>query len=178
MTSFGVAADQDLVIVDSSTPERVGSPEAPQSSPVISTKSCQMWNLDERCLSHWPTVRRRRACSLGLMQTTHGWFSTYAIESTGVLMLLSIKGLRALEATIDFSTSKLVHQCKDCHAARGSPLKDYLRRVRRDKNKDSSTPRLVDVPHNPAKHVMSKEIPLEFRRVPTTRHGSCPVPRL
>ena len=51
------------------------------------------------------------AYSLVWMQTSHGWFSTYVIESTGVPMLLSIKKLRALQATIDSATNTMACRC-------------------------------------------------------------------
>ena len=54
------------------------------------------------------------AYSLVWMQTPHGRFSTYVIEPTGVPMLLSIKGLSALQATIDFATNTMSYRCVDC----------------------------------------------------------------
>ena len=45
------------------------------------------------------------ACAYSLVWIKpHGWLSSYIIESSGVPMLMSIKGMRALKAVINFYT--------------------------------------------------------------------------
>ena len=88
---FEVALDAGLVIVDSGATETVGSPEALQLM----------------------GGRRGRTLSYGC-QPPHGWFGTCVIESTGVRMLLSIKGPRALQATVDFATNTMTYVCVNC----------------------------------------------------------------
>ena len=54
------------------------------------------------------------AHTLVWMQTPHGWFSTSVIESTRVPTLLSIRGPRALQATLDFATKAMSYRCINC----------------------------------------------------------------
>ena len=84
---FWVATDAGLVIVDSGATETVGSPEAFQSvlSAVMSHAKVVIDVEAGRAMSFkLADGTTTRAYSLVLMQTPHGWFSTYVIESTGV----------------------------------------------------------------------------------------------
>ena len=110
---FGVATDAGLVIVDSGTTEFVGSPEAPQSvlSAIQRVQPHAKVEIDVEAGGAM-TVELAdgtltSASSLVWMQPPHGCFSLYVSGSTGVPMLLSIKGIRAMQATIDFSTNTM-----------------------------------------------------------------------
>ena len=117
---LGVKTDAALVIVDSGATATVGSPEALQS----------VLSAIQRVMAHAKVeidVEAGRAMSFKLadgtttcaysrvwMQTPHGWFSTSVIEPTGVPIMSSIKGLRALQSTIDFATNTLSYCCVNC----------------------------------------------------------------
>ena len=89
-------------------------------------------------------------CSLVWLQTPHGWFRTYVIESTGFPMLLSIKGLTALLPTIDFATNTMAYRC--VNFSNEAFAIERRRRARRDmppvRCKDWSTPLTASIPAN------------------------------
>ena len=104
---FGVAADEGLLIVDSGPN---GNSWVTRNATVRRSTSTQRAfevgiDVESGRASSFKLVDgATRISSLVLMQTPHGWVSTNVIEPTGVSMLLSIKGLRALQA-VYFSMS-------------------------------------------------------------------------
>ena len=99
-----MATDAGLVIVESGATETVGSPEALESvlSAVEKDMPHSMVEVDVEAgeALTFKLADGTTTCAYP-MQTPHGWFSsTQFTESTGVPML-SIKGLRALQAPIE-----------------------------------------------------------------------------
>ena len=117
---FGVASDAGLVIVDSGATETGGSPEALQ--PVLSAvqkvmpRSKVEINVGAGRAMTLKLADGSTTCAYSLVwiQTPHGWFRAYVIESTGIPMLLSNKGVRALQATIEFATHTVAYRCVNC----------------------------------------------------------------
>ena len=57
------------------------------------------------------------AYSQSLIETLHGWFSCYCIESSAggkpASLLMSIKSLRSLKAMIDFDTDQIFYEARN-----------------------------------------------------------------
>ena len=116
---FGVATETGLVVLDTGATETVGSPEAvqmlvtnvqramPAAQVVVDVEAGQQMSFK--------LADGAIACAYSLVwvETPHGWLSSYVIESSGVPMLLSIKGMRALRAVIDLYTSVISYRATD-----------------------------------------------------------------
>ena len=121
--------------MDSGATETVGSPQALQS--VLSAVQKVMLRSKAEIDVEAADGTMICAYSLVWMHTPHGWFSTHVIESTSIPMLLSIKRLRAWQATIDFATNTMAYRCVNC----SSESFAIERRL-------ATSPRLVDVSDN------------------------------
>jgi len=114
---FGVATEEGLVVLDSGATETVGSPEALQAlitnvQKVMPDCRVQMDIEAGKAMSfRLANGDITTAYSQVWVETPHGWLSAFVIESTGVPMLMSIRGLRALRAVIDFYTSVISYRC-------------------------------------------------------------------
>ena len=101
---LGVATDAGLVIVDSGAPwdhQRRISLFCGSSESDLEAERGMTFELADGTTT-W-------ACSFVWMQTLHGWFSTRFIEPTRVPIVVSIEGLGASQATVDFATNEMAH---------------------------------------------------------------------